>query len=537
MDPNMQASVCWPQEAVDAQPLPAPDPATAPPAPASADDSWSSSGPEPVKRPCFAPASKMAASPRGMGDYFFDPQSPEVSREAADSSLLAPPCFPTCSSPSASPGLRSDASALPDASGVFSHAEVGPTVSPPCMRIATAPTPEMGAAAAAEAQADESDDALMLGGSMPALHCGSPVRASQRKSRPMGCGTQRSQTTMGFGGANKENDPPAAAHVSPGVPGFGSFEMDSKTLPCFPVKSDGLMRITPDTMRDVLHGKYDEQICGFQVVDCRFAYEYEGGHIAGALNLNTVEQVQQYFLTPGTGLHAQRAMPMRTQSGMPDATGDTRKFLLIFHCEFSWKRGPSMALALRAADRSLAGDYPRCHFPDVYVLQGGYADFFKACPELCRPRAYVAMDDPRFLRRRSEELVGFRKQFVRNRSFAYGDEHYTALSALSARVQAQGAPRMLAPQAPAPAPRPHVERDASFSSAGDSSFEADASCSPCAAATHRRPTQADDIGGGLAPPTLKHAFARRPLARAETMPTASRVPHASGTAHASPMRP
>lgn len=521
----------------------------------SADDSWSFSGPQTVKRPCFATGSRAAASPRGMGDYFFHPESPQVAQgvpaDMVPRSILDPAGFPTSSSPSSSPYPVRSAEALPDASGVFSHAEVRGTHNAPSVLVSTVPSPTLSPrAAAARANdtsvADESDDALMLGGSAPALHCGSPVRASLRKSRPVGLGARRCQTTLNvtLDAADKENHmlaPAPSAPVSPGVPGFGSFEMDHKTLPCFAVKSDGLMRVKPETVRDVLQGRYNDQIRGFQIVDCRFAYEHEGGHIVGATNLNTVEQVQTYFLTPGQGLHAAQPLPERTQSGMPDEAGDTRKFLVIFHCEFSWKRGPSMALALRAADRSLASDYPRCHFPDVYVLQGGYAEFFRTCPELCTPCAYVTMDDPRFLRRRSEELVGFRKQFVRNRSFAYGDEHYAALSMMSARINAQGAPQSIAPPAP-PAPRATgdlaapVERDTSFSSTGDSSFEADASFSPCAAATSRRPVVPDEIGGARAPPSLMHAFARRPLQRAETMPVGARLPRPSGTAPTSPMR-
>ena len=36
---------------------------------------------------------------------------------------------------------------------------------------------------------------------------------------------------------------------SPGLPKFGDSEMDGKILPCQRVKDDGLMRITPQTVR------------------------------------------------------------------------------------------------------------------------------------------------------------------------------------------------------------------------------------------------------------------------------------------------
>lgn len=523
-----QATLWWqPQQTNAPSPMPAAGPPQMDPSPVPvvrtepADDSWSFSGPESGKRPCLAWSGKAAASPRGMGDYFFHPESPQVGMAdgMCSGGLLQPPSFSPSSSPSSSPCLRS--SALPQ--GLFSSERQGGNGLPvsrdgACVRVSTVHNIQL--VQTVESPLDDSDESLMMP-EPPHAHRGSPVRASLRKNRLVGMTARRTQTTaMLPPPVDKENEAPAPCiSVSPGLPGFGTFEIDRKILPCFPVKSDGLMRITPHTIRELLQGKYDERIHGFQIVDCRFAYEHEGGHIAGAINLNTVEQVQQHFLTPGQGFHQTRNMPVRTQSGMPDEHGDARKFVLIFHCEFSWKRAPSMALALRAADRSLASDYPKCHFPDVYVLQGGYADFFKSCPDLCEPQAYVPMDDPRYNRRRSEELTGYRKQFVRNRSFAYGDEHFSALAMLSSRLNT-GAERGAPPPAPSQLAPPQDARETSFSSAGDSSFEADASFSPCAAATFRRPAPpADEPIGGTAPPTLMRAFARRPLIRAETMPS------------------
>jgi len=35
----------------------------------------------------------------------------------------------------------------------------------------------------------------------------------------------------------------------------------------------------------------------YLIVDCRFDYEYEGGHIRNALNLNTPEAMETYFFS------------------------------------------------------------------------------------------------------------------------------------------------------------------------------------------------------------------------------------------------
>ncbi|WFD42527.1 protein-tyrosine-phosphatase [Malassezia psittaci] len=554
-----------------AQPEPSPL-SVCPTSAESADDSWTLSGPEPSKRPCFAPATSdlPSVSPQSMRDYFFNPTSPNVCPPTTTGlrpSVFDMPCIISESSPNSSHYPVNSADGLPDASGIFSQSN-SPFKPLPEVLISEASRsnvsqenlrPVSSSILDAESGVDELDDSLMLGSSAPELSCGSPVRSTYRKARAVGRDAQRAQTLMEVTtqSADKENESLCASGnatrllgSSPTMSGFGSYEMDSKTLPCFSVKSDGLMRVTSDTVSDLLHGKYDDRVSGFQIVDCRFEYEYEGGHIQGAKNLSTVEQVQQYFLTPGQGLHRERPLPHRTQSGTCNDLGDKRKFLLIFHCEFSWKRGPSMALALRAADRSMASDYPRCHFPDVYVLQGGYAEFFRTHPELCCPQDYVTMDDPRFLRRRSEELVGFRKQFARNRSFAYGDQHHAALTAIASRENAstQFKPTVLTQSRtetgrtlpsfdrnhnsmfspttsnfittqPIANMAPVQERDTSFSSNPDSSFEVDTSFSPCAAAIHRRPEPSNEIGRAHAPPTLMHAFARRTLLRAETMPS------------------
>lgn len=308
-------------------------------------------------------------------------------------------------------------------------------------------------------------------GKLPKIHLppgfdaqGSPVvstarpnlfrRPSKDDSSPLGYGkkfasfTARSGTSaalaMGYNLDTMQGSPRSPSRNSAGLglgandqqfmPGFGASEREGKILPCFSVKDDGLMRITAETLLSVLNGEYDQQMDGYQIIDCRFGYEFEGGHIEGAINLSTMEKVKRHFLQPELESSldesypstSKRSLPPRSQSGKADLHGNTRKKVLIFHCEFSLKRAPSSALALRQADRALAHDYPNCHFPEVYVLQGGYSGFFNRFNgKGCEPNAYVMMDDPQFQQSRSIELNGFRKQFSRHRSFTYGDARQT----------------------------------------------------------------------------------------------------------------
>ena len=78
----------------------------------------------------------------------------------------------------------------------------------------------------------------------------------------------------------------------------------------------------------------------------------------GALNLHQEEQVEDFLLR----------VPLA-------AISSERRVLVVFHCEFSSERGPRMCRFVRKRDRSL-NEYPRLHYPELYILKGGYKDFF-----------------------------------------------------------------------------------------------------------------------------------------------------------------
>lgn len=134
---------------------------------------------------------------------------------------------------------------------------------------------------------------------------------------------------------------------------------------------DSIPRIDKDTFIDVLDGKHNDQYDQRMIVDCRFEYEYQGGHVDGAVNYNDKELlVSQLF-----------------QSALPGKT------LLIFHCEYSAHRAPIMARYVRQQDRSInVEQYPRLSYPEVYILDGGYSGFFNVHRDRCFPQNYVEMD-------------------------------------------------------------------------------------------------------------------------------------------------
>lgn len=208
-----------------------------------------------------------------------------------------------------------------------------------------------------------------------------------------------------------------------GLPGFGPNEVDGKILPCHKVKEDGLVRITSETMDRVLAGDYDAKMKRYHVLDCRFDYEFEGGHIEGAVNVRSMEQLDELVLQAQSGVNVDDQLPSPSCSGELECG---QQVVLIFHCEFSAKRAPTFAKHLRSRDRTINNaSYPKIHYPELYILEGGYSNFYQNCPTRCDPQAYVAMDDPRHFERRNSDLHDFRK-FSRTRSFTYGEKQQPA---------------------------------------------------------------------------------------------------------------
>lgn len=64
---------------------------------------------------------------------------------------------------------------------------------------------------------------------------------------------------------------------------------------------------------------------------------------------------------------------------------------------FSSERGPKLMALLRKRDRDLNQvTFPALHYPECYLLSKGYKEFYEHYPELCEPKAYVQMADPKF---------------------------------------------------------------------------------------------------------------------------------------------
>ena len=78
---------------------------------------------------------------------------------------------------------------------------------------------------------------------------------------------------------------------------------------------------------------------------------------------------------------------------------------------------------LRSKDRSENHRvYPRIHYPEVYVLEGGYCKYWKNSGARCRPNNYVRMNDPSYAASCKEDLDQFRKgKLGRTKSYTFGE--------------------------------------------------------------------------------------------------------------------
>ncbi|KAF2711641.1 Rhodanese-like protein [Pleomassaria siparia CBS 279.74] len=179
----------------------------------------------------------------------------------------------------------------------------------------------------------------------------------------------------------------------------------SLRLPHFtpPNEPDSIPRITDATLISVLNGDYKHVYDKTVVIDCRFEYEYEGGHIESATNFCEKEQLAASLFNEPS--------PSNT--------------LLIFHCEYSAHRAPLMAKFVRHEDRKMnAYRYPQLNYPEVYILEGGYSAFYESNRTRCFPQNYLRMDAKEHENdcERGMNKLRQRSKLNRAQTFAFGQE-------------------------------------------------------------------------------------------------------------------
>lgn len=190
------------------------------------------------------------------------------------------------------------------------------------------------------------------------------------------------------------------------------------------------------------------------VIDCRYHFEYKGGHIKSAINIGSPAVLSALFSQfrlylgvsafidgllqlEGKDVNLEDLMSIKLSTdkfvkegslnliqdrntsipkdrleslsdkgskiGFGLSVGTGSPFLknakpncvpvFVFHCEFSSKRAPSMWRIARNIDRQVnLQEYPRLDFPQMYILKDGYEKFVQECGQICEPQfGYVPM--------------------------------------------------------------------------------------------------------------------------------------------------
>ncbi|XP_051983238.1 cell division cycle 25 homolog d isoform X2 [Xyrauchen texanus] len=196
-------------------------------------------------------------------------------------------------------------------------------------------------------------------------------------------------------------------------------------LPVEKVGHQELHCVSAHTVASLIRGQFGPAVEDFLIIDCRYPYEYKGGHIKGAVNLYTESQIQQAVHQASAGNEfspcptgnisswgLQGPWAAQPADSLPEnkvtkEEGSSPRKPIVFHCEFSSERGPHLCQYLRRLDRCLnAQVYPNLHYPELYLLLGGYKHFHTCYPDLCDPCGYVPMRHRDF----REQLHGFRRK-------------------------------------------------------------------------------------------------------------------------------
>ncbi|VDO03549.1 unnamed protein product [Rodentolepis nana] len=222
----------------------------------------------------------------------------------------------------------------------------------------------------------------------------------------------------------------------------------SPVLPTIKASTGGCDYVSVHTVAQLSRGEYKRKNISYTIIDCRYPYEYEAGHIKDAINCHSCSDLAKeiFMNTPAVsfdkdqvflnlGPHIEEMLQGQNEdvempsvpnfkiSGLskdpeldkilkelakaemsaddeevpvesvPETNpGAQPSHVFIFYCEFSSQRSPELLRFLRSVDRIVNfPHYPFLFYPQLYLMMGGYEAFYKNYPELCEPRSYLRM--------------------------------------------------------------------------------------------------------------------------------------------------
>ncbi|CAH6721388.1 putative M-phase inducer phosphatase [[Candida] jaroonii] len=187
--------------------------------------------------------------------------------------------------------------------------------------------------------------------------------------------------------------------------------LKQSNIKTFKLENDLIPRIDEDSLFKLINDGFEHNFKDIVIIDCRFDYEFNGGHIKNAINISKQDELEELFIN----------------NVEPETNG---KKLLIFHCEFSLFRGPTMAQHLRKCDRILnLNNYPNLNYPDILILQGGYKKFFEKYKIECFPQNYIEMN------KKSPELEKYKSLAKSNNYNHLRSNSYTTITSHSENLK------------------------------------------------------------------------------------------------------
>lgn len=161
---------------------------------------------------------------------------------------------------------------------------------------------------------------------------------------------------------------------------------------------------SPDDAYSVLKSFYAGDRSRFKevlVIDGRYDYEYNGGHIKGAVSVtspNIVDKVHELLF--------KRYPRLDERTSETCMVKERSDLLILVYCEFSSVRGPNIYKIIRTMDRSFF-KYPWIRYKNLFLIKGGYEMFFKKHGDMCTPCGYVKMDAKEFVKEKERNEVLF----------------------------------------------------------------------------------------------------------------------------------
>lgn len=128
-------------------------------------------------------------------------------------------------------------------------------------------------------------------------------------------------------------------------------------------KCDTFDRICGDTLTNMIEKKTN-----MFIIDTRYNYEYIGGHIKNSINITTRNEMDTFL----------------------EEKIKSKNVVIVIHCEYSLERAPTMASYIRNQDRRV-NEYPYLSFPYIYILDGGYRQFYQEFKNYCKGD-YIRME-------------------------------------------------------------------------------------------------------------------------------------------------